>query len=301
VNMKELAESISKIDFFTKNSTQIWTLLSVVVGGFVSYISTSASEKRKSKRQSQKEKLDLVLIPYCTCLEQTITQIKQIYQQPNKPNKLFAELDFEKWENSFKKPLEYLEAAKRVFLSQSMREKLKKYSMKTNAFLTALEQECTDCQITYKNYLSSKLQNFPNVPKSMFISISMDSCTDTIVKTAIINKSNLSLLDNITGIRFVKNDDPENYRFTYVTLNDDIRETWGAINYGVIDISDIEDSEVKLACILLDYIGEKMPDEQIVLSKIIDETQGANALMYIIDELNEMRNELIKTIDKITK
>ena len=68
--------------FIIDNSAQIWTLISVVVGGIVTYISTSASEHRKNKRQAQKENLEQVLIPYCTCLEQTIARINQIYQEP---------------------------------------------------------------------------------------------------------------------------------------------------------------------------------------------------------------------------
>ena len=59
-------------------------------------------------------------------------------------------------------------------------------------------------------------------------------------------------------------------------------------------------SIVELAYILLDYIEENISDEREALSRIIDETQGADMLRGIIDELNEMLNELIKTIDKIT-
>lgn len=284
-------------NFIIDNSAQIWTLVSVVVGGIVTYISTSASEHRKNKRQAQKENLEQVLIPYCTCLEQTIARINQIYQEPPE---LFAEHNFEKWISLLGEPLVYLEAAKRVFLSQSMRKKLKNYKVTIDTFSTAIEQECANCLIKYKGYISSKLGQFPNVPTPMLITFSMDKGTNTKVKIAIINKSNLSLINNFSGVDFVKNDDPENYRHTSVTLNEEIRNTWGAIDCGVMDISDIEDPEVKLACILLDYIEENVYDEREVLSRIIDETQGANMLRGIIDQLNEMLNELVKTIDKIT-
>lgn len=283
--------------FIIDNSAQIWTLVSVVVGGIVTYVSTSASEHHKNKRQAQKENLEQVLIPYCTCLEQTIARINQIYQEPAE---LFTEHNFEKWISLLGEPLVYLEAAKRVFLTQSMREKLKNYKLTIDTFSTAIEQECTNCLIKYKGYISSKLEQFPNVPTPMLITFSMDKSTNTKVKIAIINKSNLSLINNFSGVDFVKNDDPENYRHTSVTLNEEIRNTWGAINYGVMDISDIEDPEVKLACILLDYIEKNISDEREVLSRIIDETQGADMLRGIIDELNEMLNELVKTIDKIT-
>lgn len=283
--------------FIIDNSAQIWTLVSVVVGGVVTYISTSASERRKNKRQSQKENLEQVLIPYCTCLEQTIARINKIYQEPIE---LFTEQYFEKWLNALGEPLVYLEAAKRVFLSQSMREKLKNYKLIVDTFSTAIEQECTNCLIKYKSYISSKLEHFPNVPAPMLITFSMDKGTDVKVKIAIVNKSNLSLINNFSAIDFIKNDEPENYRHTSITLNKEVRDTWGAINYGIMDISNVGNPEVELACILLDYIEENIYDEREILSRIIDETQGANMLRAIIDELNEMLNELVKNIDKIT-
>lgn len=125
--------------YIIDNSAQIWTLVSVIVGGIVTYFSTSASEKRKNKRQAQKENLEQVLIPYCTCLEQTIAQINKIYQEPTE---LYAEQSFEKWINTLNEPLMYLEAAKRVFLSQPMRQKLKNYKTTIDTFSTTIEQEC---------------------------------------------------------------------------------------------------------------------------------------------------------------
>lgn len=67
-----------------------------------------------------------------------------------------------------------------------------------------------------------------------------------------------------------------------------------------MEISDIEEPEVELACILLDYIAENIPDDREELRGIIDKTQGASMLRDIVDELNEMQNELVRTIDKIT-
>lgn len=283
--------------FIVDNSTQIWTLISVIIGGVVTYISTSATERRKNRRQAQKENLEQVLIPYCTCLEQTLVGINEIYQEP--PT-LFSEVNFEKWINTLNEPLKYLEAAKRVYLSKLMRKKLQGYKTSISNFSSVLEQECTNCLIHYKHYVSSKLEHFPNVPQPMLITFSMNKDTDTKTKIAIINKSNLSLINNFSMIDFVRNDDPENYRHTSVSLNKEIRETWGAISYGVMDISDVDDPEAQLSCILLDYIEEKITDEKDVLNKLIDETQSANLLLAIIDLLNDMLKELVKTIDKIT-
>lgn len=288
-------EEIKK--FIIDNSSQIWTLISVVIGGLVTYISTSATEKRKNKRQSQKENLEQVLIPYCTCLEETILELNEIYQYPKK---ISNQNDFESWMSDLNRPLEYLEAARRVYLSKSMRDKLQQYKNVITRFNETLSQECTNCLIKYRHYISKKLEPFPNLPRSMLILFSMDDVTEYKIKIAILTKQEISLLNNFTRIDFVENDDPDNYRCTSILINDNIRNSWGAINYGVMDISDIGDAEEELACILLDFIDENIKDEKATLNAIIDETSCAENLQTINSLLNEMIKEVIKRIDKIT-
>ena len=67
-----------------------------------------------------------------------------------------------------------------------------------------------------------------------------------------------------------------------------------------MDICDIDNPEMELSYILLDYIDENTSDEQEVMSQIIDKTQGAKMFREISNQLNEMLDELIKNIDKIT-
>ncbi len=285
------------IQFIGDNSTQIWTIISVVIGGFVTYFSTSAVERRNNKYKAQKENLEQVLLPYCTCLEQTHKKINQIYEYSTTP---FSNVSFEKWINNMQKPLEYLTASKRVYLSKTMRRKLQYYETLSSNFATALEQECTDCIIKYKSYVSSRLENFPNLPKPISISFSIDNETRTKIKIAIINKSDLSLINNFTSIDFVRNDDPENYQSTSISLNKEDRDTWEAVSFGYINISDINNPEAQLSCNLLDYINENITDEKEELRKLIDETQSSNLLSKMTDLLDDMKKELIKTIDKIT-
>lgn len=210
--------------FFIENSSQIWTLVSVIVGGLITYVSTTTVENRKIKRQAQKENLTQVLVPYCTCLENTINELNTIYQGRTE---LYVDDNFVKWLNTLNKPLEYLNAAKRVYLSQVARKKLQQYKHRIESFDGLLEKECTHCLIEYKQYISDKLENFPNLPPSMLITFSMDKVTYTKTKIAILNKGKLSLLNNFTCIDFVKNDDPDNYKYTAVNINKSIRETWG--------------------------------------------------------------------------
>lgn len=285
-------------DFIVANSAQIWTLASVVVGGIVTYFSTSASESRKNKRQDQKENLERILIPCCTCLEQTVEQIGKIYQQPAE---LYTEQIFKEWLDVLDNPLVYLKAAKRVYLSQSMRKKLESYKATIEVFPDIIEQECTSYVVKYNNYLSDRLQKFPNVPMSMHITFSMKDDIKTKIKVALIKRTKLSLLESLVAVNFVRNDDPENFQQTTIQINDEARTIWGAIDYGVMDFTEVDDSDVKLACLLLKYIGENTSDEQKTLNQIINATKSSVILKNIIDGLNEMLNELVTDIDKITE
>lgn len=153
----------------------------------------------------------------------------------------------------------------------------------------------------YYNFLQTKLQDFPNVLSPMYLTFSMNKGTEDEIKVAILNKKDLTLLDNLTTVDFIQNDDPDNYKCNSISLSQSNRETWSAIDYGAIDISDVTDPEVELACILLDFIHENISDEKEQLRKIIDDTLSAENMRDIIDTLNEMVKEIIKTIDKVTK
>lgn len=284
--------------FFINNSVQIWTLISVAFGGLVTYISTSAAENRKNKHKAQSEKMMQILIPYCTCLEETIATAKEIYSS----NNFYKDANsYDKWKHELKKPLEYLNAAKRVFLSKKSRAALQQYKASLDDFEIVMERECCNCLIKYKSYIEKAIINFPNIPDSMFVQFSMSEISTLRLNLAIIKKAPLSLVNDFTVIHFIHNDDPDNYRTTLVYLSEEARTTWGAIDYGVLDISDVDNNDVELACILLDYIAENTTDEKNVLISIIDETTGATLFQKLVDMLNSSRNILIKEIDSISQ
>lgn len=246
----------------------------------------------------QKEKLEKILVPYCTCLESTIKERSKV---DFKNEHLYKEVNLQQWYEDLKKPVEYLDAAKRIYLSKSSRKLLEKYSEIVNLFEVNLDKEYSKCLRKYNNYLENILIKFPNIYHSMEIWIGMDAVTENKVKLSILNKSEISLLSNITVIDFIHNDEPENYRHTSINLNDEIRDIWGAINYNIMSFDDIVENEEELACILLDFINENTKNEKNKLKNIIDDTSGLEELKNIYQILDEMRNKLIKEIDKIAR
>lgn len=75
----------------------------------------------------------------------------------------------------------------------------------------------------------------------------------------------------------------------------------GDINNQVMTFDDIVENEEKLACILLDFIHDNIKNEKDKLKNILDDTSGAELLINIYEILDEMKNKLIKEIDRITK
>ena len=68
-----------------------------------------------------------------------------------------------------------------------------------------------------------------------------------------------------------------------------------------MDISEVDDSNEELACLLLEYIEENMSDEQEVISQMIDATHCSEMLYEINYKLQQMLKELLRNIDKITR
>ncbi len=291
------------INFFKENSAQFWTLASVIVGGIITYISTAAAEHRKDKRQTQKDKLGQVLIPYCTCLEQTVAKANQMQQMGLYPwdEKTITDQEFEEYLSALNTPSTYLEAAKRAFLSQAMRKKLESYQTAVRDFLITLKDECAKIRVEYENYVLSKLKQFPFASTSENISIIFEKDTDVKIKKAIIKKEGISLIDDFSSVVFLEKDAFERPYSLDIDLDDEIKENWRKIDLKLMDISDIEDSDEMLAYNLLDYLYKNTSDEKEALSSIIGKTKSSDKFNGIIEKLNQMIKELNKEIDKITK
>lgn len=280
------------LTFISNNATQVWTLISVILGGMVTYVSTSMSEKRKNKNLMQREKMEQVLIPYCICIEQAIENIRNFYDEQS----IAA---YQQWINDSDKLIEYLSPSKRVFLSKTSRNLLQNYNNQVDIFKDTLENECKSCLWEYKDHITNILQDFSNIRSSIYIVLSMKDTSENKTKLAILTKKDISLIHDIIGVHFIHNDDEDNHQETTILLTDAYRETWGPINYGFMSMDDITDPDEELACVLLEFIAENVSDEKRVLENIIDNTISAELFNELMDKLQEMQKTLIKEIDKI--
>lgn len=281
-----------------ENSSQVWTLISVIIGGAVTYITTAAIESKKIKQQLQKENLENILIPYCTCLENTIDILNIVYK---KRIEIWSEEDFENFTNQLNKNFEYLKASKRLYLSKFLRIKLEEYKNIVEEFNEILEEECIYYINTYREYINSVFKKYPDSSKYMDISISLDSAINTKIKISILNKKTVSLVDRITVVDFIENDEPDNYRHKVVNIDRQIQGIYGAISCGVMDIDEIGTNEEKLAIGIYDFIRNNTKNETLVLQNIINRTNSSEKLSLIVYSIKEMLNKTIQEIDKVTK
>ncbi|KNZ41382.1 hypothetical protein [Acetobacterium bakii] len=292
------------LQFFANSSSQILTLISVLVGGFMTYLSTSSIERYKVRKQDQKANLENILIPYCTRIEETIEIVEGLYQ--------YEIYDLEKISLDVKldmlnAPLVYLHATKRIYLSESSRKLLTHYKDLLSAFLSKLSEESELCLNKYKSSISAFFQEFDYNDGSCYdsslpaieISVHMKNSSSEMLKFAIIKRSEITLIDEINSVKFVFCDDPANYISKVYDLSEEVRNEYDAVCREAKDFDQLElkDQEV---CDLLKYIAENLSSDKEVLSEKIEKAQSSMLLNSVHKNLEVMKKELLKEIDKVT-
>lgn len=284
--------------FLAKYTDQLMTILSIVIGGIITYFSTSAAEKRKEKRQFRREKIEQVLIPYCTCIEQTIPEIKKIYDFPY--SIINKEL-FDIWMAQTKTPLSYLNAEKRVYLSKRLRKDLEQYKLQVNLFYETLDNDYLRFRQGYYLCMKNIIMHFPDAPSAMDIHISFKDSAELKIKRAILSQDDISLKDEITEICYIINDDFDNTKHSIIYIKDEYRDTWGLIHYGFGDENDVTDPMEQRTIDFLDYISENIDVEKKIIIKILAKMKSNTVLIELREHLDEMRKILINEFDSITK
>lgn len=279
---------------------QIWTLASVLLGGIVTYVSTSLSDERKNKLQFRREKMEHSLIPCCTCVEETIKKMEKI-----EDSYFNSEQDLKKWLEILFEPLKYLNASKYFYLSESTRKLLENYRDKVKEFDDILKRESIRCFDEYICYLKKELKHFFNC-KEIFTN------TTLYVKfyQAILNeKFEFSLKDEL--VRFIIRDDNGN-EIDYNIIEDYRKHKSKATNVFDSDKDRNEDEKINAK-----GEDENIEDEEMVLMlfEFIDNndlesksnervkrinTESSSNLKKLILLLTAVKNNLTKEIKQIT-
>lgn len=295
--MKEVLGIISKI--ISENSQAIWTIVSMVIGSIISFSASYRLENKKHKIKMKKENLDKVLIPYCTDLERLIK-----YYKDNKIN------DLQEWRGFTRKPLEYLDASKRVYLTKKSKKLLEEYNQLLVDLNKNIKQSYKNFKSEYNEYIESLLLKYPGIPYADKLHISIEKETRDDIKLALINKQSLSIIFKITCISFDNYNDEGfiiNPNF-YIQISDEIKEEWqleydGYIkrdkNKDIIDPERAYEREVTYA--VLDCFDKNYIEENIKVKEMLNRVEISDSVEKLYKKVSYMRKQIIREIDKITK
>lgn len=273
------------ITFLQENLDKLWTLVATLIGAFISYKATTASEKRKEKRAAQREKLKDVLIPLCSSVEDALDAIDQ-----------YKTIKFKDFDIKLQAPSDYLKAEKRVFLSEKQRTGLKDYDSAVRSFYKTWQEEQKAVFIKYKHWLAGQMRNCPDAPGAMDVSVSL-SIDEGDLSIPILEKKAESYKNYVTDITYIINDEPEDFLDFSVTFNDDVKNLCGQMQYGISTIDDVDDPEIQISCKVYDYLMGL--DDKPEVERIMAETKTNNNLFSLAAKAKNLRDSLLKDIDKI--
>ena len=287
--------------FFVDNAPQVWTIISVIVGGFTTYVSTTYAESRKIKRQFQQKKLEEVLIPYCTCLEAT----QKFALLPHIKKTQCREF-FENYFTTLQKPEEFLKAARRVYLPPRQRKDLELYAKLLSQLEESLDKEASDYIKSYTNYIKVTLKKFPGQDSADSISINFSPGTRYLVEYAILSQKTILLQNEIKNICFYWDVGTNHPLCDEFSLNSSVREFIKQIDFDVFDIADyLHDSDDEAIQMyqnsydMLCYLGDALSDEVAFSNQSLKTFESPKIYFQIVDLLNSMTNDLTKVIDDI--
>lgn len=273
------------ITFLLDNLDKLWTLVATLIGAFISYKATTASEKRKEKRAAQREKLKDVLIPLCSSVEDAMDSIDQ-----------YKTIKFKDFDIKLQAPSDYLKAEKQVYLSEKQRTGLKDYDTAVRSFYKTWQEEQKTVFIKYSHWLGRQMRDCPDALGAMDVSVSL-SISEGDLSISILEKKAESYKNYATGITFIINDEPENFRDFSVTFNEDVKTLCGQMDYGISTIDDVEDPETQIACRTFDYLMGV--DDKPEVEQLIAETKTNDNLFSLAAKAKNLRDSLLKDIDKI--
>lgn len=217
--------------FFSKNSTQIWTIISVIVGGLITYFSTLHIESKKMKMNRRSESATNVVIPCVLCLRDTRNKLISLRNKINISNdiNLRKELQF------LKEPLEFLNDERNYFLPKCLRRKLDSYKDEIESFSDTLNKESDDFIDKYSNYISEKLYGCIFFDYNCIAYPSFSNTIRNNVKLMLVRNSFFSLKNTLEEVNFLLENSNNNYTLfhEYIILDKCTRNEVENIRYAL--------------------------------------------------------------------
>lgn len=304
------------IDVFITNIDKFWTVIMIILGAYISYFSTSSIERHKVKLKLQKEKLEEILIPYCTTLENTKKIVGQLIDINTKNNETL-----EYYKDLLEEPLKYLSISSKIFLPKECAKYLDQYGKSIETLFETYNNDFKKCHDEYKKYLESELEKCEHVVEWDSIICNFSNKGKVNIKSALVNKSKISLLDKtnklseiiISNNIVISEYDWSEQVFSFPICNYDIAEEnetsihicYKDSNGYTCFIEDYckADTEKKLEVDevynLLNFFNRNQTTYDKKLNEIIECTKTKSKLLNICNLIEIMRKSVTKDIIKL--
>lgn len=257
-------------DFFNN----ILPLISTALGAAISYYGTRGLEKQKFKMEFQRNNLEKILIPYCTCLEK-IKLPRRIAIR--KSSDIFNE-----FLKNLYAPKEYLNASKRVYISKNSIQFLGEYVETLKDFDMNIESNRINFLQEYKGHIKDVLSKFESINLNYDdILIKFKEGTEDKIKMKIIGAiPNFEILVYISNMTFIS---IEGNSFDVL---------WE------IDIDDTDENNHSMSDILVKYLHCNIDNEEV--SSLFEKYSMEKLIKKLLKQVELMKKQVIKEIDEIT-
>lgn len=228
--------------FFSKNLTQIWTIISVIVGGLITYFSTLHIESKKMKMNKRSESATNVVIPCVLCLRDTRNKLISLRDKINHSN----DIDLSKELQFLKEPLEFLNDERNYFIPKYLRQNLVLYRKKIKDFSDTLNKDCNYCIGKYSNYISRKLDRYLFNNADCIADTTFSCEIRNNIKLMLVRNRFFSLKNTLEKVNFFINHSDNNSGVSqhYINLDKSTRDEIESIRYAFENGIDVlEDSK----------------------------------------------------------
>ena len=312
--------------FFSNYSTQIWTIISVIIGGLITYYSTLHLEYKKIKIKQKSDNTTNVVIPCVLCLRDTIIKLDSLRKKLNYSD----DIDLHKELQFLKEPLNFLNDERNYFIPNHLRYDLKLYKKKLKLFSDTLNKECNDYITRYSNYISTKLNGYLFDDSKCIANPCFSSSVDNKVKLMLVKSRFLSLKNTLEQVIFLveeadinlilfqehinldksTRDEIENIRYAFkngIDILEDrkrFRDEKIAVDPYYTDIcyeeDEYYDTKLRMSAQLLDFIySSNFNDEPELFSNLKDNLYSHCQFDSLFYFLNNTINKFEKYIDNV--
>lgn len=274
---------------------KVLTIVAMLVGGLLTYWATEKSNRKEAERKLLLEKRDVILLPFCTALEDLIEYLLS----PQQPLTLGSDSTLSEKSN---KLLEYLKADKRIFLHKDIRQMLTNYRKSIDSVRTTLNMDAKTALLELQKNLEQTLVNYEGIEQAIDINVGFYKDSVSEVRRWIVNRHTPSPLYLINNIIFVFGYEDDSQQYASFSMDEDFyKEIWYPIQSGYISLNDLNlPPEKEMSVDLLRFLHENSDEAVEQFNDVITKSTVYDEYIDMIENLQLMQSHVLLQVDDIT-